>query len=183
MSCIFVTNMIILVILAGGAVFDLRDHRIPNWWVFGASAIGLLLQVLFRLGETEAVWKLPLWFFLRCLAVVVVFSPLFRCRMMGAGDIKLMSSICGFMGFLDGGFSILIGLVIGAVMALVKLLFQRSLINRLGYLYAYIRRLILTKELTAYHNSARDGYEHTIPFGLCLFLGALLYITAVKFGR
>lgn len=172
--------MIVLVILAGGAIYDLRDHRIPNWWVLGGSGIGLLVLVWFGIGTTDKIWWIPLWFLIRCLVVVVLFSPLFYCRMLGAGDIKIMALICGFMGFGNGSLSILFGFLIGAGMALIKLLVQRSLIQRLSYLYAYIKRLILTKEVTAYHNSVRDGYEHTIPFGLCLFLGTLLYVIAIK---
>ena len=65
-------------------------------------------------------------------------------------------------------------------MSLIKMLVQRTLFRRLNYLYAYVRRLILTKEVTAYHDPSRDGYTHTIPFGLCLFLGALVYLFFIK---
>lgn len=135
------------------------------------GGIGLGLLWWLDLGEG---------FLLRCLAVIALCFPLFYCRMMGAGDIKLMALICGFLGFTHGGMSILAGFLIGAVMALVKLLVQRSLFRRLYYLYAYFKRMILTKEIVAYHSSSRDGYEHTIPFALCLFLGTLLSIWFMK---
>lgn len=151
-------------------MFDLREHRIPNWWVFGMAGLGMGLLWWLDLGQG---------FFWRCLLVVVLFFPLFYCRMIGAGDIKLMALICGFLGFVNGSFAILAGFLIGAAMALVKLLVQRSLIRRLNYLYAYFKRMILTKEVIAYHSPSRDGYEHTIPFGLCLFLGTLITILLV----
>lgn len=171
----------VLVTLAGGAVYDLKEHRIPNWWVFGMTGLGL--GFLWWLSASEgkssgaaAAWQIIGWYFLRCLIVTAICFPLFYCRMMGAGDIKLMAFISGFLGFRSGGKAILISFLIGAAMALVKLLLQGILIQRLKYLYAYFKRLIMTKEAVPYHSPLRDGYEHTIPFGLCLFLGTLLSV-------
>lgn len=167
-------------ILAGGAVYDLRDHRIPNWWILGGMAAGLLAQIWLGMGQVEKLWWIPAWFFGRGLVVLVVFAPLFHARMIGAGDVKLMALVCGFLGFKDGSVSLFLSFLIGAAMALVKLLVQGSLFQRLSYLSAYLKRLILTKEVAAYHIPARDGYDHTIPFGLCLFLGTLIYVVMIK---
>lgn len=170
----------VLVILAGGAVYDLREHRIPNWWVFGGAGIGLGILWWLSMGNVERAWEVPVWFLVRCIVTVAVFFPLFYVRMIGAGDIKLMAVICGFLGPWNGSLAIVYGFLIGAAMSLIKMLVQRTLFRRLNYLYAYIRRLILTKEVTAYHDPSRDGYTHTIPFGLCLFLGALVYLFFIR---
>lgn len=175
-ECILVRCLIVLVTLAGGAVYDLRDHRIPNWWVFGCGGLGLGIEWWISVGGADSPWQIPVWFLVRLLVTTVVFFPLFYARMIGAGDVKLMALICGFLGFWDGSLSIVYGFLIGAAMALIKMLVQRNLLKRLNYLYAYIRRLILTKEVTAYHDPSRDGYAHTIPFGLCLFLGTAAYL-------
>lgn len=172
--------LIVLAILAGGAAYDLRDHRIPNWWLLGSGGIGLGLLWWLNAGDGGSLWQIPVWFLIRVVVATAVFFPLFYVRMMGAGDIKLMALICGFLGFLNGSLAIFYGFLIGAAMSLIKLLVQRSLFQRLHYLYVYIRRLILTKEVTAYHDPARDGYAHTIPFGLCLFLGTLIYLLFMK---
>lgn len=179
-DCFLVKAFIVLVILAGGAAYDLRDHRIPNWWVLGSGGIGLGIIWWLYTGGAEAAWQIPVWFLVRLLAAATVFFPFFYVRMIGAGDIKLMALICGFLGFLDGSLSIAYGFLIGAAMALIKMLVQKNLFQRLNYLYVYIRRLILTKEVTAYHNPSRDGYANTIPFGLCLFLGTLVYLFFIK---
>ena len=121
-------------------------------------------------------WWPAFLFMLRFLAVAVLFFPLFRLRMIGAGDIKLMALMCGCLGMLQGGFAIVYGFILGAAMSLIKLLVQGSLRVRLSYLSAYIRRFIHTKEIVAYYNPSRDGYESTIPLGLCLFLGTLVYL-------
>lgn len=163
-------------LLAGGAAYDLRDHRVPNWWVLGGGGIGLGIVWWLYAGGADTAWQIPVWFFLRLLVAIAVFFPLFYVRMIGAGDIKLIALICGFLEFRDGSLSIVYGFLIGAAMALIKMLVQRNLFQRLNYLYAYFRRLILTKEVRAYNDPSRDGYAHTIPFGLCLFLGTLIYL-------
>lgn len=177
---ILAETAIVLVMLAGGAAYDLRDHRIPNWWVLGSAAVGLLWLTWLDSWQDGVVWQVPAWFFIRALVTILAFVPLFHARMTGAGDVKLMAAICGFMGFVDGGGSILVSFLVGALLALVKMLVQRSLFQRLGYLFAYFKRFILTKEVVPYHIPARDGYSHTIPFGLCLFLGTVIYVAAIK---
>lgn len=162
-----------LVILTVGAFYDLKNHKIPNWWILSASMVGLLLLCWLQTETGAQGLKLCSHFLLRGIGVIALFFPLYYCRMLGAGDIKLMAVICGFLGLLQGGTVIFTGFLIGAVLALIKLLIQRSLIQRLTYLYAYFRRMFLTKEVMAYHRPDRDGYRHTIPMGLCLFLGAL----------
>lgn len=162
------------IILSVGAIYDIKTHRIPNWWVAGATGIGLGVLWWLEGPDIHTGLRIFGWFLLRSMAVIVVFFPLFHCRMLGAGDIKLMAVICGFLGFARGSRAILFSFFIGAVLSLFKLLFQRSLFQRLTYLFAYIRRLILTKEVTPYHRPGRDGYQHTIPMGLCLFVGTLI---------
>lgn len=158
----------------------MRDHRIPNWWVLGSATVGLLWLTWLDSWQDGFIWQVPAWFFIRALVTILVFAPLFHARMTGAGDVKLMAAICGFMGFVDGGGSILVSFLAGALLALVKMLVQRSLFQRLGYLFAYFKRFILTKEVVPYHIPSRDGYGHTIPFGLCLFLGTVIYVVVIK---
>ena len=38
----------------------------------------------------------------------------------------------------------------------------------------YIRHLFQTKQITAYFKPERDGYDVTIPFVACLFLGTII---------
>jgi prepilin peptidase CpaA len=112
----------------------------------------------------------------RIILTVAVLFPLFRMRMMGAGDIKMMAVMVGCLGFGDGARAIGFGFLIGAILALVKMLVQKNLHKRLVILVAYFRRLFLTKEIVPYYVAQRDGNEAVIPFTLCLFAGYLLLL-------
>lgn len=165
----FIVNQtVILTLLAGGAFFDIKGRRIPNWWILSGAVLGLYLH------RQE-----PAWFLVRMLAVTALFFPLYYCRMVGAGDIKLMALACSYCGLSGGASVIFIGFLAGAVWSLVKLIYDRSFLARFSYLTAYVRRLIRTKEVTAYYSPARDGYHMTIPFAVCLFLGGILYYANV----
>ena len=66
-------------------------------------------------------------FCLRVLGTCAVFYILFLCRMLGAGDIKLMGLCVGFLGCWDGLLVILLGLGLAAVRA-AALLIQRGIL-------------------------------------------------------
>ena len=115
-------------------------------------------------------------YLLRVSVYTAVLFPLYMLRMVGAGDIKLMTVMAGFLGWGSGLKAIVYGCVAGAFLALVKLLFQRNLRQRLNYLLAYFRRLFLTKEIVPYYRAERDGYGVVIPFAFCLFVGYAGYL-------
>ena len=171
---IFISSGLLLVILAVGAWFDIREQRVPNWWCILACAAGVCLTWQTAAGE-GSVWPLLLYT-ARLLVVAAVWFPLFRLRMIGAGDVKLMALIVGFLGFGTGVPVILYGFFIGAVLAFLKMLRRRNLRQRLNYFFAYIRRLFQTREAVPYYQASRDGKEAVIPLGLCLLGGCVWYV-------
>ncbi len=68
------------------------------------------------------------------------------------------------------------GFFIGAVLAFLKMLVRRNLVQRLTYFFAYIRRLFLTKEAVPYYQASRDGKNAVIPLAVCLLGGYLWYL-------
>lgn len=171
---VFADMWLVLVILFGGACYDMKEHRVPNWWVVSAVLCGLGLCILDAQEGQEML--AVFWYTARLAAVTAVMFPLFVLRVMGAGDIKMMAVITGCLGFPAGIKVIVCGFLIGAVLALVKMLIQKNLFKRLNYLAAYIRRLFLTKEIVPYYVAERDGKQAVIPFTLCLFFGYLWYM-------
>lgn len=167
-------SWLVLVILLGGAWYDVKERRIPNWWSLGAVLCGLGLCALAApVGEA---FKAALGYGFRILAATAVLFPFFLLRVMGAGDIKMMAVMVGCLGVPGGACAISLGFIVGAILALIKMLVQRSLRKRLIVLVAYIRRLFLTKEIVPYYQADRDGPEAVIPFTLCLFAGYLWYM-------
>lgn len=162
--------------LGAGAYFDVREHKIPNWWVILGMGNGLILTGLEagQLSSPSSFLKEPAFFLSRMLFVTAVFFVLFLFRMIGAGDIKMAALICGYLGLSSGAMAIFYGFLIGAFWSLIKLMGSGGFISRFSHLLTYIRYVIQTGKITAYYRPERDGYDMVIPFGLCLFLGTLL---------
>lgn len=175
---IIAQHLILLLVLAAGAFYDVREHRIPNWWVVTAMVCGMLLSIL-EAGEgrplTAGIMESGM-FLARMAAVIVLFSPLFLLRMIGGGDIKLAALICGYAGFAGGSTAIGLGFFIGAVWSFLKMMVKGSLLKRLAHLTVYIGQIYHEKRITAYYDPARDGTEAVIPLAVCLFLGTVLSI-------
>lgn len=170
--------MIFAVVLAAGAYYDVREHRIPNWWVAVSAVCGILLSMV-ESGAPPgpaAYLKECGLFLARMLTVSALFFPLFICRMIGAGDIKLAALICGYSGFAGGASAIGLGFLIGAFWSFLKMMVKGSFHERFCHLAAYIRRIYHTKTITAYYDKARDGTEAVIPLGVCLFFGTMAFI-------
>ena len=85
----------------------------------------------------------------------------------------MMAFMVGCLGFPDGIRAVGLGFLTAAVLAIGKMLWQCSLQRRFMILAAYIRRLILTKEIVPYYQAERDRREGVIPFTVCLLLGFL----------
>lgn len=153
------------IFLLGAAVWDKRYHRIPNWWILFGGALGAILLVRER-GIISI-----LSFLLAAVIVMALFFPVFIFRMIGAGDIKVMAVICGYLGFSTGGLLIIYGFVLGAFFSAFLLITRGILVQRFSYFFAYFRQVFMTKRIIPYYLADRDGYEPTIHFAMCLCLG------------
>ena len=108
------------------------------------------------------------------LVVMAVSLPAHALGMLGGGDSKIMAVAVGWLGFRTGVEAIGIGLVLGAVLALGKMLCKGSMAGRFIHFFAYIRRVIQEKKAAAYYDAARDGRDCVIPLGACICAGILI---------
>ena len=94
-------ELFVALLLGGAACMDLIDKKIKNIWL------------LFWLG-TGVVYHGPKFF----IAVIISFIPLFllyRFRMVGAGDAKLIMLLCGFLGLFEGAGVVFVGMCFAAI--------------------------------------------------------------------
>ena len=161
--------------LGAAAAVDAREYRIPNRILFLGMAGGFLDRLLAagEAGELEA-WAAAAGFLLRAAVVTAGAFPFFAAGMAGGGDVKMMAFLAAWMGLKKGALAVGIGFVLGAVLALWKMLHHGSICQRFLYLAAYIRRLIQEKEITLYSEAGRDGRSCVIPLGTCFCAGAFV---------
>lgn len=160
--------------LAGAGLWDLWNRRIPNWWLTFWFALGL--GYLLNSG-----WLAAAGYLARNAATVGILFLFFLCRMMGAGDIKCMALICGYLGVASGFLVIGTGMAFGACWSLGKLLWKKQFRERFGGLAVYFRQIIQEKRLIAYYVPERDGKEVTLPLVFCLFWGFCAFLVMHPF--
>ena len=182
------SDFILLTALAFCAASDVRTHRIPNYYVGYGAVMELLwicLEQVYGAGPAGlagmgagfiCILAAAVGFAARMALVWVLGFPLFVLGMAGAGDIKMAGLIAASLGIRDGLTAVMAGLILGAVLALAKILHQGRICQRFSYLSAYIRRMVQTRKAEKYYCPDRDGYGCVIPFGACLYAGALFAV-------
>jgi prepilin peptidase CpaA len=106
------------ILVAIAAVFDIRCRRIPNWLVLAGIIVGCVWNVYSSewsgLGRSAA--GLGLGF--------VLYFPLYLIRARGAGDVKLLAAVGAITGPANCLWIFLTTAIVGGVIAVVLLLFR-----------------------------------------------------------
>ncbi len=158
------------VLLTLAAVVDLRQRRIPNLLSFGGMAAGLLLW-----GVHAGVGGLSTSL-LGLLTGGALFLPFYLARGMGAGDVKLMAAVGAFLGPWHTLLAAITVALLGGVIAAWTALRQGRLREALRDTFGVIFRVKSLKTLD------RSAPEESIPYGLAIASGVLLYLLLVVYG-
>lgn len=148
--------------LLGAAWTDLVWGKVYNLWLCLAALVGLALC--------------GLDFLTGALAMMIPAFLLFRFRLMGAGDGKIMAIIVGYLGTDEGIWAIGAGLCAGAVWSLWRLYCDGSFAVRFHHLFAYAMRMLMERRILAYDEWSAVDVRHRIPLASCIAVGVCLYL-------
>ena len=126
----------LLILLMWAVVTDLSKTRVPNYIIVTGLILGLFYRVLY-LGHRNYIVILA-----GIVIPVLIFFPLFLMRAMGAGDIKLFAVTGAFFSIEDNMKCIVLAIMLGGVIALVKVFVNRNLRERLKYMFLYLGNVI-----------------------------------------
>lgn len=165
MLIIVLTSMLITAIYT-----DLRWSRIPNWLTFSAMSIGIVVHT----------WAGGLQGALSSLAGLAVGMGLFvlpyACRVIGAGDVKLMAAIGSMLGP-SGALSVaVLSVLAGGLYALGAMSYQWGLVTTSKKLAYATYGAFMTGGMTGVGNLQlpfKLRYGLAIAAGTLLFLGGL----------
>ena len=146
---------------------DRKSGRISNRLILA----GLTGGFIYRIG-TEGTSGI-ITFLLHIIFPVILFYLLFLMRALGAGDIKLFSIISSICSYKELVYCMAAAFVIGACMALIKMLHQKNLYTRLVIFASYVQGMYLEKQFKQYSNGVRDP-SNIIHFSIAILLGYLV---------
>lgn len=159
-------QMIFLLHLTGAAVFfDVRYQRIPNGCIVAGLLGGLAYQWIYFRAAGLALYMMGI------LLPVIVLGILFYFRMIGAGDVKLLSVIGGFLGPMDGFWCMIYAFLIGGMISAILLIKRRNFYSRFFYFKTYFSQFLETKQWKPYMR-AEDEDSH-LYFSIPIFLSLL----------
>lgn len=124
---------VLLALVLGAAVYDVRYRRIPNWLTVAGVLVGVALNGFLDQGRPGLLVSSLLG-----LAIAFgVYFVLYTLRAMGAGDVKLMAAVGAMVGWPDWFGIFVITAIIGGVMALI-LVIARGRVKKTFWNVAFI---------------------------------------------
>ena len=128
------------------------------------------------MGTPGGNWCRGMDFFPGALAVLLGAFFLFRLRVMGAGDGKLMAVIAGYLGLDSGLEAIFFGMAVGAIWSLCRLWHGKSLKTYFIYLAACFTQEFQTRGINECGEGVIKSPMGTIPLAPCMAAGTYLYL-------
>ena len=153
--------LILIVFLTVASYTDLKYSKVYNVWILAASVPAIYINT----------YKFFIW---AGISIACGFI-LYVCRMVAAGDIKLVAYICGLLGPVSAGKVLLISLSIAAIYALYFLLSKKILCTRLIYFKEYLCKCIKSKSIYEYYNSKKDDKSLTMPLSHWFLIGCIVW--------
>lgn len=149
----------------------MRD-RVPNMLIL----IGMISGIVFRCYEHNGL-KGTLYFMGGFLVPILILFFVYAMGALGAGDIKLLGLLGGFMGLRQVITCIIVSFFIGGIISLIALILRRSVVSSFLRVYHYISMSFTTRRLLPY---PRDNKENnTIHFTVPILFSVLLYVGGV----
>jgi prepilin peptidase CpaA len=165
--------LVLLTLLIGAAVYDVRYRKIPNWLSMSGIVLGFAIN--FAIGPPEG----GVMFALKGFAVGFgLYLGLYVLRAMGAGDVKLMGAVGALVGA-ERWFGIfLVTAIVGGVMALllvtVRGRLKKTLFN-VGFILSEIKHgrpaYVGKEEL-----DVRTKKGASLPHGAVIAISTIFYI-------
>ena len=161
-------NGILIVFVTVAVCMDLNRERIDNYWIGIGWIFGCVHQVM-----QNGLNGIGMFFAGAAIPVFLLYL-LFWFRMLGAGDIKLLSVAGGFMGPLSSLICVGLSFVFGAIISIAILILCGNLMPRLRYFAEYISQFSMTKRWIPY---IRKGpHMENLHFSIPILMSVLMYV-------
>ena len=155
-------NIACFLVLIVALVYDIRSYRIPNTWILIGYGIGMMTAILSGglIGLIQAL--------LRATLPILILYALYVIRVLGAGDVKLLSCISLMCSTQEAIQLIFFSFCIGAVVTVIRLCINGQGVVRLFHFVTYIRYCVQTKQVVPYETfEDASSYLH---FSVCILL-------------
>lgn len=148
--------------------YDWRERRVPNWILLP----GITGSFLYH-SATSGISGIIAWFQGVSVPLLLLFV-LFIWRVIGAGDIKLLSMIGSAVGGRKVIQIIILAFIIGAILSIFQMIKKKNLIRRWRHLVNYIHFCKKEKRIRAYNAYQEITEDACIPFSIAIVIGSFV---------
>jgi prepilin peptidase CpaA len=161
----------LLLVLATAVAYDLRERRIPNYLILAGLAAALAFSI--PGGIVDGIGR----FLAGVLLGMALFLPFFAARLLGAGDVKLLGVVGGFIGWEAVLMVWFYTLMAGGVLGLASLLVQRTAPQFFRNLKLVL--ISMTCRVEGVGLSLKEMASQTsasVPYAVAIAAGALIWM-------
>lgn len=153
------TELIIVIFIGLCSLVDIKKQKIPNYLIIIFSLIGIYLK--------------EYSFIINFLISILLLFILYKVEVFGAGDIKLIAVISGYLGLKHSMIIGFLSLFMASFYALFYLLKNKILYKRMSYFFSYAKYSIKDKVLYKYNGGLKNSLSMVMsPF---ILLGYVLF--------
>lgn len=146
---------------------DIQTYKIPNWYI----VIGFLEGIVIQLYD-HGIYGVLMWGIGILIPIIILF-PLSIIRVFGAGDVKVFAVLGGCFSYEYAIRCMIISILVGAILAIVKLIRTNSYGQRVQYFFSYVSQVMYSKKIIPYYNPERDGRDCVIHYSVAIFCSVL----------
>lgn len=130
-----VTYIVLICMLFAAAIMDICTYKISNRLIAAGMVTGLCLQLL-----QSQLWGVLSWV-TGVAGMIAGLYILYCLSMFGAGDVKLLGMIGGFLGFWQAVYIFVFSLMFGGVIAMVLIVKRHIFFERFRYFFRYLQKI------------------------------------------
>ena len=177
------------ILVAVAAVFDIRFRRIPNWLVLAGIVAGFTWNVYSPAfsgrfsGDLSGGWHGVGRAAAGLVLGLILYFPLYLLRARGAGDVKLLAAVGAITGPSNVVWIFLLTAVLGGLIALIMLIFAGRT-RKTFFNVAWIMRDLV--HLRAPYKSSEEfdvnsNKGMTLPHGAMIAVGAAAFVIMTQY--
>ena len=169
--------IVLLVLLFLAAVWDFCCGKIPNMLV----VTGICYGIIRLLSENEI-----LRYISGIIIPLIVFFPLYKIGVIGAGDVKLFSMLGFYLLCSELIYCIFISFLLGALLSILSFIRYENFLERMSYAFSYLKDCICQGHFRYYYLDSKGNIlsdsecsRTKIHFAIPIFISVLLHVGGV----
>jgi prepilin peptidase CpaA len=161
-------------ILLTAALYDVRFRRIPNWLTYPGIIIGIICHTAMKGMEGLAFSLEGLGVGFGIMVIIYLMGGT------GAGDVKLMAAIGGFLGPKGTFVAFLFTSIVGGIYAIMLLFLSGYLKETINRHWSIFKTFILTKKFI-YLPPSENEKKPKLCYAIAIALGTLFSVVGKIF--